>query len=140
MSYSTNERTPLTRATRATRATKALKTLTITSEDDESFTIPIPNGYEVEVTSVVVRFHPPDNGNGIIQDRTPPAALPANESGPSIEVEEELRAIRHEGPGPLYRSFLFSVGVLFLTTGMLVVVWHIQRFDTSSEAKPNTLM
>lgn len=44
-SYATNERTPLT------RVSKAAKTLTITSEDDESFTIPIPNEYEVEVLS-----------------------------------------------------------------------------------------
>ncbi|KAL9587771.1 MAG: hypothetical protein Q9212_000063 [Teloschistes hypoglaucus] len=133
-SYSTNERTPLTRAS---RATKAPKTLTITSEDDESFTIPIPNEYEVEVTSVVVRFHPPDDSNRIIQ--TPPAARP-NESGPAIEVEEGLRMIRHERPDPIYRSFLFVVGILFLATGMPVVVWLIQRFDTSAEAKRNTLM
>lgn len=78
---------------------KKLKKLTIRSDEDRYFTIPIPKGYEAEVGSVAVTLIPPP------------------EDTDTAAMEEELR-LRSKGPeNPLV--------ILFTVIAVMMIVSYI---------------
>ncbi|KAL9602571.1 MAG: hypothetical protein Q9219_001715 [cf. Caloplaca sp. 3 TL-2023] len=118
------ERTPLLKPRTTKENPIKPKTLTISSDEYRSFTIPIPNEYDVEVTSVAVKLYPPPDADTWSQEEE------GEEEGEE-EVEDETL---HKESQASRDATVFLLNVVLFIGITCYIIWTLLQWFGAADA------